>query len=120
MTGRIKENTNLIEVRQGDSFTIDICMKKDNEAIDLTGSEVKMQCRKADDTVLWTLIGTDVDVLNGKVALVMTPTHTSIDVGDYKTDIEVTFADGTVNTIFPQDVNKIGTLRITEQVTRGS
>lgn len=120
MTGRIIENTNLIEVRQGDSFTIDICMTKNNEAIDLTGSEVKMQCRKADDTVMWSLIGTAVDIVHGKVALMLTPIHTSIEVGDYKTDIEVTFADGTVNTIFPQDVNKIGTLRITQQVTRTS
>ncbi len=119
MTGVIRENGNLIEVRQGDSFEIDICICKENENVDLTGATIKMQCRqKSDDALVWSLTGTAVDVLHGKISLILTPENTSIDVGDYKTDIEVRFSDGTVHTIFPQDVNKIGTLRITEQVTK--
>ena len=119
MAGRIRENSNLIEVRQGDSFDIDVCITKENEDVDLTGATVKMQCRKKeDDLLLWTLIATEVDEIHGKFSLQLTPEVTSIDVGDYKTDIEVKFSDGAVHTIFPQDVNKIGILRITEQVTK--
>jgi len=44
--------------------------------------------------------------------------QTKINVGDYNTDIQVTLQDGSVNTIFPSNVNQIGVFRVTEQVTK--
>ena len=119
MSGRILQNSNLIEVRQGDSFTIRLQLKKKHEALDLTGSRVNMQVRNMqDDTLLFDKLATEVDILAGKVAIVLTPTDTNISVGDYKTDIQITFPDGSVNTIFPADVNRIAVFRVPEQVTR--
>ncbi len=118
MTGYIWPNANLIAVRQGDSFTIRLQLKKGKDEIDLTGANINMQVRKTDDNkLMFDVLATEMDIKKGKVAIILTPSHTNIDVGDYKTDIQVTYADGSVNTIFPADVNKIGTFRVTEQVT---
>ena len=118
MTGRILQNNTIIEVRQGDSFTIRMHFHKDNEDIDLTNAKVNMQVRRSDDSIVFDLAAVPIEAEKGTVALLLTPTQTNNDVGDYKTDIQVTFEDGSVNTVFPQDVNKIGVFRITEQVTR--
>lgn len=119
MTGRILQNGNVIEVRQGDSFTIRIAMKKNDQAINLTGAKVNMQVRGFnDDSLKFDLLATEIDVQAGLVALIITPEMSKIDPGDYKTDIQVSFPDGSINTIFPADVNKIGIFRVTEQVTR--
>lgn len=119
MTGRIVNN--LIEVRQGDSFAINFWVKRGCKPVDLTGSTTLMQVRNINSNALvFQATGTLVDGLNGKVAILLTPTETSAAVGDYKTDIQVTLADGSVNTIFPANVNQIGTFRITEQVTTGA
>lgn len=119
MTGRILPNGNIIEVRQGDSFTIRLKITKNNSQIDLSDSVVKMQIRNFDDNSIKSeLYATPIDITNGMFALILTPTTTSLEVGNYKTDIQLTTKDGAINTIFPADVNKIGVLRITEQVTR--
>ena len=117
MTGRIINN--LIEVRQGDSYPINIEVKRDGKPTDLTGATLLMQVRDENNTIMFTLAGTDVDVINGKMALLLTPTETSIPVGDYVTDIQITGSDGSVNTIFPGNVNQVATFRITQQVTQG-
>lgn len=118
MTGRILQNSNVIEVRQGDSFTIRMQFKKGGEAINLVGSKVTMQVRNNDDAVLLSKLATEVDIAVGKFAIVLTPSDTSIPVGDYNTDIQIQMSDGSIHTIFPADVNRVGVLRITEQVTR--
>ena len=118
MTGRIVNN--LIEVRQGDSYPINIEVKQGCNPVDLTGSTTLMQVRDENNNVMFTLTGTMVDAVNGKVAILLSPTETSIPVGDYVTDIQITGADGSVNTIFPANVNQIATFRITEQVTQGA
>ena len=118
MTGYIWPNADLIVVRQGDSFTIRLQLKKGCDDIDLTDVKINMQVRRTDNNqLMFDLPATAIDIKQGKAALILTPEQTKIDVGDYKTDIQVTFADGTVNTIFPADVNKVATFRITEQVT---
>lgn len=118
MTGRILQNSNVIEVRQGDSFTITLNIKRDCKDVDLTGSKLNMQVRKMDDNqLMFDLLGTEIDIQAGRIALILTPAQTGIDVGDYKTDIQLTTSDGMVNTIFPADVNRIGIFRVTEQVT---
>ena len=118
MSGRVINN--LIEIRQGDSFAMNFQIKNKCQPADLTGAVMTMQVRDKNNNLMFTLTGTDVDVKNGKMALLFTPTQTSIPVGDYNTDIQITTADGNVNTIFPADVNQIGTFRITEQVTTGA
>ena len=112
MTGRIINN--LIEVRQGDSYPINIEVKKGCKPVDLTGATMTMQVRDSNNSVVFTLNGTAVDVLNGKMALLLSPTETSIPVGDYVTDIQITGADGSVNTIFPANVNQVATFTITQ------
>ena len=118
MSGRVINN--LIEIRQGDSFAMNFQIKNKCQPADLTGAVMIMQVRDENNNLMFTLTGTDVDVKNGKMALLFTPTQTSIPVGDYNTDIQITTSDGSVNTIFPADVNQIGTFRITEQVTTGA
>ena len=119
MTGRIVNN--LIEVRQGDSFAINIQVKQKCKPVNLTGATMLMQVRNQDTNALvFSVTGTPVDVVNGKMALLLTPTQTSATVGDYNTDIQITTADGNVNTIFPANVNQVATFRITEQVTTGA
>jgi hypothetical protein len=119
MTGRVINN--LIEVRQGDSFTINIAVKdKCGKPINLTGASVLMQVRDSGENLIFQVSETPVDVAKGKVALIITPAMSSAAVGEYKTDIQLTKADGTVDTLFPRDVNAIGTFRITPQVTTGA
>lgn len=118
MSGRISNN--LIEVRQGDSFTLNFEIKQRCKPVDLTGATMLMQVRDSNNNLMFSLTGTPVDVKNGKMALLFTPTQTGIAVGDYNTDIQVTTSDGSVNTIFPANVNQIATFRVTEQVTTGA
>ena len=78
-------------------------------------------CAKDKDSgdLMFEVSGTPVDVEHGKMMLYVTPAYSSIPVGDYITDIQITTADGHVNTIFPPNVNQVGTFRITQQVTEG-
>ena len=79
-----------------------------------------MQVRdKESNNVMFEVSGTAVDAEHGKMALLIEPNNTNIPVGDYVTDIQVTTADGSVNTIFPANVNQVATFRITPQVTEG-
>ena len=118
MTGRILQNGNVIEVRQGDSFTIIMNITKNNSKINLSGARVDMQVRDDEGSVKFNLSSTPIDAENGKFVLSLAPAHTNIPLGSYKTDIKLITPDGGVNTIFPADVTKIGVLRITESVTR--
>lgn len=118
MTGRILQNGNVIEVRQGDSFTIKLQFKTGDVFFDLDGSELKMHVRDDNDDVIMDISGVVINSKLGQAALILTPEMTSVPVGSYKTDIQITFSDGSVNTFFPADVNKVGILKITEQVTR--
>lgn len=115
MSGTIQNN--LITVRQGDSFVMNFALNGGCKPLDLTGATMLMQVRDEGNNVMFAVTGTAVDVRKGKMALILTPTQTNIAVGDYKTDVQLTMADGTVNTIYPANVNAIATFRITPQVT---
>lgn len=115
MSGYIQNN--VISVRQGDSFAINLSLREGCRPVDLTGASLLMQVRDENGNVKFSVSGTAVDVLDGKMAILLTPTETNIPVGDYVTDIQLTLADGAVHTIFPANVNQIGTFRVTEQVT---
>ena len=115
MAGMIQNN--LITVRQGDSFVINFELKDACIPVNLTGASMLMQVRDDDGNLKFSVAGTAVDALGGKMAILLTPTQTDIDVGDYHTDIQVTLSDGSVHTIWPANVNQVGTFRVTEQVT---
>jgi hypothetical protein len=116
MTGVI--NKNLISVRQGDSFTINLALNNRCQPMDLTGYVGLMQVRQKDNNeVVFSCFAEPVDMLQGKIAFVLTPVMTSIDEGDYVCDIQITSPVGEVHTIYPADVNKVATFRITRQVT---
>lgn len=115
MTGTV--NNNIITVRQGDSFAINLQIKNGCKPVNLTGATLVMQVRDDAGNLVFQVNGTAVDVLNGKMALLITPIETAAAVGNYVCDIQLTGVDGSVNTIFPADVNKIGIFKITPQVT---
>ena len=117
MTGTI--NNNVITVRKGDSYAINLQVKNGCKPVDLTGATLLMQVREKDsNNLIFSVTGTAVDVKNGKMALLIIPSMTAnVALGDYITDIQLTGADGSVNTIFPPDVNKIAIFRVTAQVT---
>lgn len=116
MSGKISNN--IITVRQGDSFALNLQICDENGPVDLSNSELIMQVRNASDALMFEITGTAVDAQKGKSAIILTPQQTNIAVGQYKCDIQLTTSDGSVNTIFPADVNKIGVFAVTEQVTR--
>jgi hypothetical protein len=115
MSGRIINN--LIEVRQGDSFAIMLQVFANGKSADLTDSVVRMQVRNNQNEQMFELLGDIVDESNGKMVVSVTPQQSNIAVGDYKCDIQLETADGSVNTIWPLNVNQIGVFRITPQVT---
>lgn len=117
MSGTIQNN--IITVRQGDSFEINLQIKDGCKPVNVTGATLKMQVRDEGGNVVFEVTGTPVDTANGKMVLLITPAETNVQVGEYVTDIQLTSANGHVDTIFPPDVNKIGVFRITPQVTEG-
>lgn len=119
MTGRILAGSNIVEVRQGDSFNIKLKFNAKNKQIDLSAMTITMQVRqKNDDALVFQKQAEKVDEAIGFYLLRLSPAETSAPVGNYKTDIQVVFANGDTNTIFPADVNKVGIFRITPQVTK--
>ncbi|MBP5215507.1 MAG: hypothetical protein J6039_03005 [Alphaproteobacteria bacterium] len=117
MVGRMTKN--IIEVRQGDSFTITLHLYKNGANIDLDGSVVRMQVRRNSGSLVWELCATSWQDNQGKMLLQITPEYSNIAVGDYKCDIQLETPDGSINTIFPSNIHQIGIFRITEQVTQG-
>ena len=115
MSGRIINN--LIEVRQGDSVNIMLQVLSKGKPADLSDSTIRMQVRNEQNEMMFELLGKIVDEENGKLVLCITPEQSNIEIGDYKCDIQLETADGSVNTIFPLNVNQIGVFRITPQVT---
>lgn len=118
MVGRIMPQ--FIEVRQGDSFTIPLQFKGCNGYIDLTNSALRMQVRnRIDNKIMFTKTGSIDDAKKGKASLVITPSDTKNLVvnGDYITDIQITFGNGEVHTVYPGDVSKVAAFIISQNVT---
>lgn len=115
MSGKIINN--LIEVRQGDSFPIMLQVFTCGKPADLSENIVRMQVRNIQNEKMFELLGDVVDEKNGKIVLSITPQQSSIAVGDYKCDIQLETTEGSVNTIWPLNVNQVGVFRITPQVT---
>ena len=115
MSGKVQGN--IISVRQGDSFTLNFDLSKGCKPVNLTGATLAMQVCDDAGNIVFQCLGTPVDAAKGKVALILTPSMTSIPEGTYATDIQLTQADGNVDTVFPQDVDAVGVFRITKQIT---
>ena len=95
-----------IKLVQGDTRPALVCQLTDNTTSDpivLTGATCRLKFRKQGSTTLQaTLIGTVTDAINGFVEFywASVPTSLSGDPGQYEGEIEVTFADGQVQTVF--------------------
>lgn len=108
----------MVEVRQGDSFDIIVNFKdQSGNPMDIHYSEVKMQVRSKQNTLMFSVIGDNINPEKGVSLIKISPNETSIPVDDYNSDIQVAFKNGDVHTIWPQDVNKIGLFRTTKQIT---
>lgn len=116
MAGRVLNN--LIEVRQGDSFDMPIHLTSEGKDLDISGFVFKMQIRNEEGNIILSKTGEIADALRGRACMNLNSKDTSIPTGDYLTDIQVTFANGQVHTIFPQNTNTVAIFRITEQVTK--
>ncbi len=118
MVGKIMPQ--LIEVRQGDNFTIQLQFQTEDGLLDITDAELKMQVRNREDNqVLFTKTGVIDDAVKGKAHLAILPTDTknlAID-GDYVTDIQVLFANGEIHTVYPGDVSKVASFIVSRNVT---
>lgn len=115
MSGRIINN--LMEVRQGDSFAIMLQIFANEKSVALSDCVVRMQVRDKQNAIMFEVLGVAADAENGKMVLSITPEQSNIAVGDYKCDIQLETEDGSVNTIWPLNVNQIGVFRVTPQVT---
>lgn len=106
-------------VRQGDSFDVVMQFKDKNAAgLNISGWEIKMQVRgRENGEKKFTVSGEIIDENSGKARIKLNPEQTSMAVGDYDCDIQVTLDQNDVHTIWPQNVNQIGLFRITKQIT---
>lgn len=71
--------------------------------ISLTGATVRLYFRAVGATTLTaTLVGSVVDAANGIVSFFWTdsPTALSGDAGDYEGEVEITFSDGGIQTVY--------------------
>ena len=116
MSGRMVNN--LIEVRQGDSFVITLHLLKNSKDVDLSGITARMQVRDSAGIMQWELTGESLDATQGRLAFLISPEQSSIEEGSYLCDIQLEMPDGSINTIFPANVNQVGTFKITKQITK--
>ena len=115
MTGIL--NSQGIIVRKGDSFTIAMQFKTKDGPLDISGTKIKMEVRDADDRNLFTKIAEVTDAAEGLAAIELTPEDTDLEPGEYKTDIQATYANGQVHTVYPQKICKVAYFKITPHVT---
>ena len=120
MVGKITPN--YIEVRQGDNFTILLQFKDEKKggSVDLTDAALKMQIRnKEDNKVVLTKTGSIDDSLKGKASISIVPNDTkNLNISrEYITDIQVTFGNGEVHTIYPAEVSKVAAFIVSQNVT---
>ena len=118
MVGRM--NLNTIEVRQGDNFNIILQVRdKEGEPISILDGSVLMQVRNIEtNALIFSINGDIIPERQGVARIKITPKHSKYEVGNYATDIQVTMPNDDIHTIFPKNINQIGTFRITRQVSK--
>lgn len=120
MTGNITPKH--IAVRHGDNFTIQLQFKNhcNKDFIDLTGAVLKMQVRlKNSNKSVLIKNGSIDDAAKGKAHISLLPSDTrSLNVAEeYITDIQITFGNGEVHTIYPADFAGVADFVIIPDVT---
>ncbi len=106
-----------ITVRRGDSFDIVLHLMSGGRDFDLDACSVKMSVKNETGQLLLSKTGEIFASAEGKARLKLTAADTNLVPGTYRTDIQVTFKNGDVHTVFPQDINQVGVLIITPDVT---
>lgn len=98
--------SSVIKLVQGDTRPALVCTITDDNTglpIDLTGSTCRLKFRAQDSSTLQaTLLGTLTDPVNGGVEFYWASVPTSLDgsEGNYQGEIEITFPDGQIQTVF--------------------
>ncbi len=106
-----------ITVRRADSFNIVLQFKTQSGALDISGAGIKMAVRDDSDRIVLEKTGVITDASKGLAAIELAPQDTDIEPGTYKTDIQITYADGQVHTVYPSCVHKVAHFQITPHVT---
>ncbi len=117
MVGRIMPN--FIEIRQGDSFTIPLQFKNKEGFIDISGARVNLYVKDNESgKIVLSKSGNIDDGVLGKASITLIPEDSknmAVD-GDYSTNIQITFAQGEVHTIYPSDISKTASFIISPTI----
>ena len=95
-----------IKLVQGDTrpaLVVNLTDDTTGAPISITGATCRLKFRAVgEETVLTTLTGSVANGPNGQVVFYWAEVPTSLDVeaGDYEAEIEITFADGQVQTVY--------------------
>jgi len=95
-----------IKLVQGDTRPAIVCTITDENSGDpiaLTGATPRLKFRAAGETtIIATVTGSVVDAAGGKCVFhpVTAPQMLQVDPGDYEGEIEITFSDGQVQTVY--------------------
>ena len=95
-----------IKLVQNDTRPVLVCTLTDTASglpIGLSGATVRLKFRGVGDTTVRSiLLGTITDATNGVVAFnwASDPTSLAGDSGDYEGEIEITFSDGQIQTVY--------------------
>lgn len=95
-----------IKLVQGDTRPSIICTLTDSttgQAIGLTNATVRLYFKQVGaDTLTATVVGSIIDPTNGKVAFFPStaPQMLQGEAGEYQGEIEITFDDGTIQTVY--------------------
>ena len=96
---------NAITLTRGDSFYCQIALKKDGEAYTPQEGDVIRFAMKKNYWDAEAVI--EKIVPNDTMLLALTPADTAIDIGNYEYDIEITFANGDVDTFINRQLFSI-------------
>lgn len=95
-----------IKLVQGDTrpaLVVNLTDDTTGNPIGIAGATVRLKFREVgSETIISTLTGTVIDGANGQVAFYWAQDPTSLqgEPGDYEGEIEITFADGQVQTVY--------------------
>ena len=98
--------TDKIKLVQGDTRPAIVCTITDEttgDAVNITGATVVLKFRSVgSDTLQTTVTGTVTSGSTGQVAFypASTPAMLTGDAGDYEGEIEITFSDGQIQTVY--------------------
>lgn len=99
----MSEKIRLVQNDTAPALTVNLTDTTTNAAINVTGATVRLKFRAAGAEVLrGTLIGSVTNGAGGVVVFFWSddPTILNGDAGDYEAEIEITFADNTIQTVF--------------------